>query len=63
MFCLGLFFYLRSEDIYQEYLATFSWAPIVLIMLIFAGGQLGFSPIIKVRWKVIYEGLKGFPIY
>ena len=48
MFSLGLFFYLRSVETLQHYFASLSWAPLILVILIFAGGQLGFSPIIKV---------------
>ena len=50
MFSLGLFFYLRSVETYQHYFdTTLTWAPLLLVILIFAGGQLGFSPIIKVQ--------------
>ena len=55
MFCLGLFFYLRSvetggED--QEYYERLNWVPLLLVILIFSGGQLGFAPIIKVGHMV-----------
>ena len=47
MFSLGLFFYLRSVET-GDYFDSLNWVPLVLVILIFAGGQLGFSPIIKV---------------
>ena len=58
MSSLGLISYLKTIQEYQQYLANISWAPLVIVMLIFAGGQLGFNPIIKVlptaRHLVIY---------
>ena len=48
MSSLGLISYLKTIQEYQQYLANISWAPLVIVMLIFAGGQLGFNPIIKV---------------
>ena len=47
-FCLGLFSYLRTLPSYQEYLDHVRWAPLVIVIMMFAGGQLGFNPIIKV---------------
>ena len=61
MFCLGLAFHLRSKvslhvshrllryNHNQEYFEELRWVPLALIIIIFAGGQLGFSPIVKVR--------------
>ena len=48
MFCLGLFSYLRTLPSYQQYLEHFRWAPLLIVIMMFAGGQLGFNPIIKV---------------
>ena len=48
MFSLGLFFYLRTVETFQQYFINLNWAPLVLVILVFTGGQLGFSPIIKV---------------
>ena len=53
MFSLGLFFYLRAVETYQQYFDRLNWVPLLLVMLIFAGGQLGFSPIIKVQHIVL----------
>ena len=51
MLCLGLFFSLRSVETYQHYFDSLNWVPLLLVILIFAGGQLGFIPIIKVQRK------------
>ena len=53
MFSLGLFSYLNTLEGYQEYLHNITWAPLVIVMMIFAGGQLGFNPIIKVKCDFI----------
>lgn len=48
MASLGLYSYLSSLPSFTTTMASHNWLPILLIGLIFAGGQLGFSPIIKI---------------
>ena len=49
MASLGVFSYLPSRPSPAPALATLGWLPLALVLLIFAGGQLGFAPIIKVN--------------
>ena len=48
MFCLGLFSYFQSNGFYKNMLVNFGWLPLIFVLLIFAGSQLGYRPIIKV---------------
>lgn len=48
MASLGLYSYLSSLPGLTTTMAGLNWLPIILIGLVFAGGQLGFSPIIKI---------------
>ena len=48
MLFLGLFSYFQSTGQYNQLLSSYGWLPLILVLLIFAGAQLGFGPIIKV---------------
>lgn len=48
MFCLGLFSYFQSNGFYKNMLVNFGWLPLIFVLLIFAGSQLGYRPIIKI---------------
>ena len=41
-------FIFKSHPHYAEYVADLRWAPLVLVLMIYAGAQMGFNPIIKV---------------
>lgn len=45
---LGLYTYLSTLPNMAPTMANLSWLPILLIGLVFAGGQLGFSPVTKI---------------
>ena len=49
MFSLGLFSYFNIQEEYKEVIATVSWLPLILVLLIYAGAQIGYGPIIKVH--------------
>ena len=44
-------FNFKSHPQYVEYVADLRWAPLVLVLMIYAGAQMGFDPIIKVFIK------------
>ena len=46
---LGAVSYTLARPAYADYTGLLRWAPLVLVLLIFVGIQLGFNPIIKVR--------------
>ena len=48
MFSLGLFSYFQTHGFFPEFIEQIRWTPLVLVLLIFAGAQLGYGPIIKV---------------
>ena len=52
MFSLGLFSYFNSKEEYKEHIASVSWLPLILVLLIYAGAQIGYGPVIKVEIKV-----------
>ena len=46
---LGTFFYLKTLPDWQSLTNSMGWFPLVSILSLYAGGQLGFSPVIRVR--------------
>ena len=46
---LGTFFYLKTLPDWKSWTNSLGWFPLFSIFSIYAGGQLGFSPITKVR--------------
>ena len=51
---LGAVSYTLARPAYADYTGLLRWAPLVLVLLIFVGIQLGFNPIIKVRTNVLF---------
>ena len=49
MAALGSFSYLQSQEQFSSWTKNLGWVPLVLVLLIYAGSQLGFAPITKVR--------------
>ena len=47
-FHLSLVLIFKSHPQYADYVADLRWAPLVLVLMIYAGAQMGFNPIIKV---------------
>ena len=50
---LGAVSYTLARPAYADYTGLLRWAPLVLVLLIFVGIQLGFNPIIKVRSNIL----------
>ena len=53
MLALGVVSYTLARPAYDDYTGLLRWAPLVLVLLIFVGIQLGFNPIIKVRSNIL----------
>ena len=53
MLALGVVSYTLARPAYADYTGLLRWAPLVLVLLIFVGIQLGFNPIIKVRSNIL----------
>ena len=45
---LGSFIFLQSHEEYSKYTENLGWVPLALVLLMFAGSQLGYAPITKV---------------
>ena len=49
--CLGLFNYFNINPEYEQYIDNVRWIPLVSILCIYGGTQLGYSPVLKVRYQ------------
>ena len=45
---LGSFIFFQSHEEYSKYTENLGWVPLALVLLMFAGSQLGYAPITKV---------------
>lgn len=54
MAALGIFSYLRSQEQFDMWTKNLGWVPLLLILLIFAGSQLGFAPITKLIMSEVF---------
>jgi len=51
---LGTFFYLKTLSGWDSWITSLGWFPLLAMFSIYAGGQLGFSPIIKILVSEVF---------
>lgn len=51
---LGFFFYLKTLPEWQYFTTNFSWFPLICIISIYGGGQLGFNPVLKIVMSEVF---------
>jgi len=51
---LGSFIFFQSHEEYSKYTENLGWVPLALVLLMFAGSQLGYAPITKLIMSEVF---------